>query len=89
MKKMLVVIIAICFLSGFAVCEEKPSSTKSPSLSEGKILDLGEPTPEEISQMGREEKNKYLRDSGFADSFGDTMEEMEGDDSKSEFDSSF
>ena len=45
----------------------------------GKILDLGEPTPEEASQMDREAADLEVEESGFDEASSDTMEEMFGD----------
>ena len=48
---------------------------------EVKALDLGEPTPDEVSQMEREEENTRVEESGFSEAYDDTTQEMAGDES--------
>ncbi|MBL7155621.1 MAG: hypothetical protein ISS90_00585 [Candidatus Omnitrophica bacterium] len=50
-----------------------------------KTIDLGEPTEEEESQADREEEWKEEEDEGFDGGEEDTLEEMAGDDSDSDW----
>lgn len=85
MKKLLLFILAFTLVAASACfANEKGNTAAEEQVEEAKPLDLGEPTPEERSRMGREAKERRARESGFDEALTDdnTMEEMAGDDSE-------
>jgi len=87
MKKLVIVLVVVIAGAGLAwntirgeiVEESTVSSDKAPD--GGRILDLGEPTPQERSQMDRELAHRRVEEGGYSDAWDDTMQEMAGDDS--------
>ena len=75
MVRIITVFLTIMLFSGmvFAQCafkgEKRPAASEDKS--EGRILNLGEPTQEERSQMQREQQETRLEDSG-----GESMQDM-------------
>jgi len=86
MRKIMFLMLAFTFLiTGVSFAgDEGCFSTGEERLEETKPLDLGEPTPEEKSRMGREAKDRHARESGFDESLTDdaSTEEIAGDDSE-------
>ncbi|MGB2705562.1 MAG: hypothetical protein WBC74_01710 [Candidatus Omnitrophota bacterium] len=96
MGRLLLFIVFIMFFSNAALGmygedtapseKDKPymrdkESPEDEQAEEAKPLDLGEPTPEEISQMEREKEHRRMEEDGFGGGFDDTLQEMAGDDS--------
>ncbi len=86
MRSVAVLFLVVMFLSSRAFCEMQilgdninDEETEVVGADGGKILDLGEPTPEEASQMKREAADREVEESGFDEASDDTMEEMNGD----------
>ena len=68
MIKIITVVLTMMFVSGiaFAQCAfkgEKESAAREEK-TEGRVLDLGQPTPEERAKMQREQQETRLEDSG-------------------------
>jgi len=85
MKKLMFFILTFMLAAASAcLANEKGNTAAEECVEEAKPLDLGEPTPEERSQMEREAKEKRLEESGFDESLTDdaSTEEIAGDDSE-------
>lgn len=81
-KLLLFMLVFVLAVAPVCAGEEKQADSPEECV---RPLDLGEPTPEEISQMEREEEHTRMEESGFSEGFDDTMEEMAGDNSKAEW----
>jgi len=75
MMKVVTAILVIMFVSGVAFAQSAFKGEKHPAASEdkseGRILNLGEPTQEERAKMQREQQETRLKDSG-----GESMQDM-------------